>query len=648
MNYYQIAAYGLMLSGAAAAARSLKQRQAWEKANVHAGIMLDWDDVQAVATRAGQAGVTELLGRFKRGGATHLALPELTLNRLLAKGRLSPTQGSSPNRVYLQAGDPATVDLVAAELAVRLPQVKVIRSGARTPVISFLGDLPTVAEIGLGFDPAQAQQAHEAGLAPVVRPIGYSWVQPEMIERTLDQATDLGARLVAVQGELIPGHEFKLQHTVQAMRRNRLTFAYFSQSRHQRGDWFLAKSLAPDGLVALAHEFQPAELLEEDWFTVARRWANLAVEGGIRLCCLRFFRVLHAADPLEALAYVEELAQALLKAGLSPDQALGQVDLTPALPVRDNLALAGAGLSAAGAAGLAADVLPLSPAWKLGAMSAGAMVLGGLPFLEKSAGQNEPHYHHHGHGEHHHHGHEEPPHHHGSETAYAPKGLALAVSAAFPATAVALNGANPLAVLVHTALASTAGAAALTATTAERDYVLDIETYRGYHLDWLLPLGLAAASSPRGRSGRWLCCLLMAGMRLVMLASRSGPDILASLDREHRHAHTHHLSAFRRLVGDIRMALSGRPLRKWSFLAPFGAVAAGLLRQRGHEKAAAAALLAATAGQVATLSGFRNGQRPLARTATGRAGGWLMGALLAGLAWFIWQSIFRSQRDRWK
>lgn len=652
MNYYHIAAYGLMLSGAATAARALKKRRAWETANVYAGILLDWDDVQAVATRAGQAGLAELLGRFKNSGATHLALPELSLNRLLAKGRLSQAQGSSADRVYLQAQDPATADLVAIELAARLPQVKVIRSGTRTPVISFLGDLPTVAEIGLGFDPVQAQLAQEVGLAPVARPIGYSWVQPEMIERTLDQAANLGARVVAVQGELIPGHEFKLQHTVQAMRRNRLAFAYFSQSRHQRGDWFLAKSLAPDGLVVLAHEFQPAELLEEDWFTASRRWANLAVEEGIRLCCLRFFRVLHAADPLEALAYVQELAQALQKAGLSLDQAVGQVNLAPALPPRDNLALAGAGLSAAGAAGLAAHRLPLPPAWKLGAMGVGAITLGGLPFLEKSAGHDThhhdhgEHHHHHDHGEdHHHHDHGEPHHHHGPETAYAPKGLALAVAAAYPAAAAALNGAHPLAALAHTALVSTAGAAALAATTAERDYVLDIETYRGYHLDWLLPLGLAAGSSLLNRP-RWLP---LAGVGLAVLAglaARSGPDVPASLDREHRHAHTHHLSAFQRLVGDARMTVSGRPLRKWSFLAPLGTVAAGLLRQQGQENAAAAALLAATAGQVATLSGFRNGQRPLVRTATGRAGGWLFGALLAGLAWFVSLSISGRLKNR--
>ena len=40
------------------------------------------------------------------------------------------------------------------------------------------------------------QLAAEAGLGLTVRPIGYSWVQPEMIDRTLDQAAALGAGIL--------------------------------------------------------------------------------------------------------------------------------------------------------------------------------------------------------------------------------------------------------------------------------------------------------------------------------------------------------------------------------------------------------------------------------------------------------------------
>ncbi len=685
-----------MTAGAIVAGKAVLMRQQWEEANVHAAIMLDWDDVQAVATRAAAvfagageeaAAMAELLQRYRVNGATHLSIPEITLNRLLARGEMSVTQGSSANRVYVQVQNSVLADWIAAELEARLPHLKPLRSGTKTPVVSFLGDLPSVAEIGLGFDPAYAALARQADLIPIARPIGYSWVQPEMIERSLEQAAALGAKIIAFQGTLIPGHEFRMDHTVAAMRRHHLTYAYFSQSRHQKGDWFLAKNLAKEGLVILAHEFQPEELLEEDWFTASYRWANLASEAGIRLCSVRFFRVLHAADPLESVAYVEELAHALRHTGLIPTHA-GEVDLTVFQPQRDELALASAGLSIAGAAGLAADLLPVPDSLKLVGLSASALALVGLPFLEKAEIgriKAENHHHHdhsydhheqhHSHDhehtydhdhehehshvhEHHasritHHGHS---HSHDSATAYAPKGLALAAAALFPAAATSFNGANPVGAMAQALAVSAAGTAALSATTAESDYLLGIEAYRGYNLDWLIPLGLAAATNipeivnrkskiqnPKSL-WRWLP---LAGLALAAAKSLGGwnMDAPAALDREHRHAHTHHLSAFQRSLGDSKMALSPKPLRKWALLAPLGVVGASILRQNKQDELATIALTAAAAGQVAILTGFRNGQRPLLKTLEGRAKGWAIGAVLALIFWLVF-SLFKMNGRR--
>jgi hypothetical protein len=492
-----------------------------------------------------------------------------------------------------------------------------------------------------------------------------------MIDRTFDQAAAIGAKIIAVQGNLIPGHEFKLDHTVAAMCRNHLVYAYFSESRHQKGDWFLAKSLAGAGQVVLAHEFQPLELLEEDWHTAAYRWATLASESGIRLCCLRFFRILHAADPLESLAYVHTLSHALEEVGLLTGH-VGQVDLTPFQPQRDNTALAAAGVSIAGAAGLAADLLPVPDEVKLLGVGASVLALAGLPVWEKAkagrpAVDNHHHHHHHEHEphqhDHEHHHHEHPHDHdhdydhghsHGSApaTAYAPKGLALAASLAYPGAAIALAGADSVRALGQTLAVSAAGAAALSATTAESDYLLGVEAYRGYHLDWLIPLALAASTTvpeslQRQGSSLKLRSLLgwlpLAGV-VVAALRRHGEarDLTASLDREHRHAHTHHLSAFQRQVGDIKLALSPRPLRKWALLAPLGVAAASILKQHRQNDLAAVALSAAAIGEVAILAGFRNGQRPLLKTAAGRARSWAVGALLAGVVWLIF-SLFKKE-----
>lgn len=662
MNLHRLLSYTFITAGAVTSVRNILQRYQWEEHNVLAGIVLDWDDVQAVATRApglgaeGDDPVEALLRRYQAAGATHLSIPELSLARLLACGNLSVDQGAEAGTVYLRAKDAALADLIVTELQARLPQLQVKCSRAKHPLISFKGDLPTVAEIGLGFNPAHAALAHRVDLAPVARPIGYSWVQPEMIERTLAQAADLKAKIVAVQGRMTPGFEFNLHHTVEALRRHRLTYAYFAVSRHQRGDWHLAKNLAEDGLVMLAHEFQPAELLDEDWGTLSDRWANLATEAGIRLCCVRFFRVIHAADPLESITYVESLARALRRVELVISSAAA-VDLTPFQPERDRLALAGAGLGAAGAAGLAADLLPVPEPLKLTGLAAGALALSALPFWEKSRPDGHDHHHHHhhdsaeAHAEHHHdHAHPHPPDHHQHEhshdhahdriwaTTYGPKGVALAAAIAYPAAVAALNGAGPGTALAQSLLLSTAGATSLGATAAEADYVHGVEAYRGYNLDWLLPLGLAAITALTSRQpglSRWLPLASFSLAAWPGLRHGLTHDALARLDQEHRHAHTHHLSTFQRVVGDSQLVFSLRPLRKWSLLVPLGAVGAVLFKQQGQPELAGLASLAATAGQVATLAGFRNSQRPLKVTALGRAKGWAVGTVLAGLVWAV-------------
>jgi len=636
-----------MAAGTIASARVLQARTRWEQTNVRVGLMLDWDDVQAVATRSlSRQTLPHLLAHFREHGATHLSMPELTLKRLLDRGQVSVDSGEDAERVYLRAQTSALAELVATELQTRLPHLDARACREPEPRLSFEGDLPTVAEVGLGFDPAHFALAQEAGMAPVARPIGYSWVQPAMIERTLNQAAQLGAKIVAVQGMMTPGFEFYVESTVESLKRNHLCYAYFRESRHQRGDWHLAKSLVEARQVLLAHEFEPEELLLEDAGTISRRWANLTVEAGVRLCCLRFFRVIHAGDPMEAMDYVGLLATALRRAGLSLSPA-PETNLQAALPDQDEKILSVTGLSIAGAAGLAADFLPLPDQLKLLGTGLGAITLASLPYLEQNT--RAQHDHDHGHDDHHHHDHDHDHHHHGHgddhqhnhshgpgpKTAYASKGLALAASIAYPAAGAASNGTEPVSALARAALTSVAGATALNATLFDAGYLLGVEEYRGFNLDWLLPLGLATIgtlSEQRGRK-RWLPVGALIWTAWRRMRQRGDDDPLARLDREHRQDHTHHISAFQQRLGDSKMALSPQPLRKWSFLAPLGVVSAALFRKYGRETPAAIASACAVAGGTATLAGFRNMQRPFQRTVEGRMQGWIIGSALAGMVW---------------
>ena len=93
------------------------------------------------------------------------------------------------------------------------------------------------------------------------------------------------------------------------MAREGLALAYFAESRHQKGDWFVAKRRAPE--VVLAHRFTPQEMIPLDFHAASHHWAYLARERGIRFCYVNFFKVLHATEPLEGLHYVMHIKEAL-------------------------------------------------------------------------------------------------------------------------------------------------------------------------------------------------------------------------------------------------------------------------------------------------------------------------------------------------
>jgi hypothetical protein len=55
------------------------------------------------------------------------------------------------------------------------------------------------------------------------------------------------------------------------------------------------------------------------------------------------------------------------------------------------------------------------------------------------------------------------------------------------------------------------------------------------------------------------------------------------------------------------------------------------------------ATILAALGGVAQMTGFRNAQRPIERTAEGRLRGWLVGLGLAGLLW-LGALVFRATK----
>ncbi len=627
MKLSRLLSLTLAVAGGVASSRVLQRRQQWEAQNKRVAICVDFDDAQAAAIRAGLP-LTELVEMLASNGATHLSLPELTLNRLLHSGQLTPQAPARPRsdapRVghwnYLH-GPENLLRHLATELRERLPYTQANCLDGQTLI--FAGDLPTVGEIGLGYDVALAQRIQTNGLALLPRPVSYAWPEKALLERTLGQTAVLN-NLVAFAGNMILGHEMHLDETVEAMEAHNLSLVYFAESRHQKGDWFVAKRRAPN--VVLAHQFTLEDMIPLDYHAACHNWAHFARERGIRLCYVNFFRVLHATAPLEGIDYVHHLKHALEDAGYIVSR---DVTLPTPVPAPDTQELALAGVSVAGIGATAVSSLlnlPEPIALPLTLAAAGGAAT--LPFVEEQRNQAAiarlAHSHEHDHAhDHHHHDHDHHNHHdhdhghdHGDLAAlyppsYAPKLIALGATALTPLAvqqATRLDGtAGWLAGLAYQATA----AAALATSTSGQEYQLRIEAYKGFNLDWLLPLATAVLQLPNNSSKAVALAVLGAG---YLAARQQNLDVLSTLDPGHAEGHTHHISAAMATLGDIQMAIGPKPARKWAGLGPAATAVSLVLANQGYKNGAVGTAVLGTIGQTMGLVGFRHPERALKDT----------------------------------
>ncbi|HET7090720.1 MAG TPA: hypothetical protein VFL17_18965, partial [Anaerolineae bacterium] len=278
--------------------------------------------------------------------------------------------------------------------------------------------------------------------------------------------------------------------------------------------------------------------------------------------------------------YVEHIKEALEQDGFVVTQ---DVCVPAPVPTPMKTDLAATGLASAGiAASAATALLDLPDAMALPLTISAAAGAAALPYLEQPRGRLEEQY---------------PP-------SYAPKALALATASLAPVAAIDRSRAGWLNGLVIQASA----AAALAAVTSGQDYHLRIEEYRGFNLDWLLPM-LAAARAIPDRSLRLSALAMLAGAWAI--ASRRRVDVLAQLDPAHAEGHTHHLSAAQRAIGDATIALGPQPARKWAGLSPIGTALSIVLASRGRRDLAAGAAILGMIGSAFGLAGFRRPERTL-------------------------------------
>lgn len=637
MRLTPLLAAGLAAAGLPAIFRRLQQRHRWEQHNRQVYLSLIFEQTSAAATRAGLPH-WDFLHDCRHHGATHIALLEDTLDTLLARGDLIHLPGSQPGQHTFASNRSGLIPRLQTEFHHRFPHL-LAQTG---PELVLQGDLSALRSLGLGFDPETFHFARSTGLQLIARPVSYPWPTVATIERTLAQAAALDASIIAFAHDPLLGHEMQLAATAASLRRHNLITAYFPDSRHQRGDWFLAKT-APERAL-LAFRYTAPELDREDEASLAYRAALRVREGGIRLIFVDANIGVHATTPTAVLRYLDELVHALVhhenfsidipdhqheseqqrieghghthehghehpheapahhlpdplplavftaKAAAFLEQPLVDAPPTAGSPTELLVPLLGLSL-------LAADrLLPLPFPAALTLVGLGYTLAANLlPRLDRPRDALE----------------------HTYTPSYIPKLLALAALTTGPA-------AGPTAWLA----APTAGMLAA-AAASDPTYHLRIETLRLAHLDWALPLALQLVAEPppllAGKK-RWIAATALLATP-ALLRSRLPADPLDVLDREHPAGHTHHLSAAQRTLGDARLALSPQPLRKWSSLALLwlfhGRLPAG-------SNARTLTGLVATAGAIATAATLRQPSRPIALSLAQVARGWLIGYRLIG------------------
>lgn len=658
MSTARLLAVGLILAGVPAVIRRLQARHRREQADRQAYLALSYEQTAVAATRAGMDH-DDFLHECRHHGATHVAIREETLADLLAAGALWPLPASAPGRHRFGAARPDRIARLQAEFAARFPH---LLADAGSDALELQGDLAALLPLGLGFDPETFRRARATGLQLIARPVSYPWPTPATIERTLAQAAALGAGLIAFADDPVLGHEMHLDATAAALRRHRLAFVYFPDSRHQRGDWFLAKSLvqvAADRVVP-ALRFTPAELDSADEAGLAYRAALRAREGGIRLIFVDAFIGIHATAPTGVWRFLDHLVHELGHQGFVIDlppahrhEPTARGDAEPAsghdhphthehghdhthgheyphehgrawpdpLPLADLTAAVaswleqpwvdaspGAGhehdlvLPLAGMGLLALDrVRPLSLPAALALTTAGyGLATRLLPRLDRPRHALETSY----------------------TPSYTPKALALAALVLGPATGAWTPLTAPLAGLVAAAAMSSA------------EYALRIETLPTAHLDWTWPLAWQIAADPPSFLRGWRAATVAWGLVVLpwLWRSRLPADPIEGLSRSHPSGHTHHLSAARRRLGDLALALSPRPLSKWAGLALLAPAAAGL---PAGSTARSLLALAAAAGGIAAAGALRQPARPIALSMAQAARSLLLTAPAAALGAFL-------------
>ena len=298
------------------------QRWRIEAANGGVEIIVDYEEAKLFAMQKGLS-VDECLHRLKEAGATSIAIQEITLERLVADGRLDVEPSSRRGEVtFVLKNVGQSVDYLMPYLRDKVPGVR--RLGFAGLSIPYPGD--AILRTGLGLPVETVRQVKDAGLLPVARPANDVLVSEEYIRRLFSDLSMRGVKNVVFAGNSVMGFPGLLEEAAKHLSDQGLNYCWVEFAR-QQGGRELGRLL--DHRLLRLHSVSAEEMLRLKPQQALDRFVRAAKERSIRLLYVHLPLSPSSDAEADPLRFVKTLAYSLEQSGFRLEQAEPVPDYSP-------------------------------------------------------------------------------------------------------------------------------------------------------------------------------------------------------------------------------------------------------------------------------------------------------------------------------
>lgn len=347
----RIVIIALLIVSLAAASFVAGQRARVESRNKAVDLVLDYSEIEQLAAASGQS-VPALLKKFKKAGATAVAITEQTMRDVIQNREVVPIGAQR------YAASRQDAERIAGHLQLVLPAARGIAvESTEDDAYAWLAvpgmPQPYLEQLPIGLHPQALDNVREAGLEVVARLVNYNGAAPAAIDASLRDVKEAGIKKIVFYGDQVLGFRGAVEETAKAFEDHNLLFGMVEFSK-QKGERELAAT-AP-GNVIIVHSINSNEMVAMGPGQITERFQKAVRERGVRLVYVRMFTSAAPNLVAENVSYVGNIAKGIRSAGysLKSSHSLGAVPVPSVVR-----AVAAVGV-AAGVVALLATIIDLS------------------------------------------------------------------------------------------------------------------------------------------------------------------------------------------------------------------------------------------------------------------------------------------------